>query len=139
MDSQDQRSAVKRLVDVLRGITRFVQFLPFAYLLLYAVLLLTEPFLTDGFMARVSALTYVPPSAVAVLLVLSKSLKLCAWHKTACVFPLSSRVTDFIDNYMLQFTQNEIILINAILGMLALCFIIETYRHFFHGRKKHTV
>ena len=135
MESQDQRSAVKRLVDVLRRITRFVQLLPFAYLLLYAVLLLIEPLVSDVFMAAVSGLAYVPPSVIVATLLLSKTLRLCVWHKAACVFPLSSSVTDFVDNYVIQLTQSEVILVNTILGILALAFLVAAYKHFIYGRK----
>lgn len=49
---------------------------------------------------------------------------------------MSSKIETYIDCRIFQFTENEIILINTIIGVIALLFIIRSYRHFFYGRKR---
>lgn len=134
MDSQDPRSAVSGVLRILRKLTRCIQILPFAYLILYAVVLLTEPFESDAIYEAIGSVAYAPLSGIAFLLFLGRMLKLCVWHKAACLIPVSSRVTDFIDNYILQFTQGEVIIINTVLGVACLLFVILAIRHFAHGK-----
>ena len=126
------RGAADYLVAVLRRVTRTVQLLPFAYLIIYAFALLTEPILPEGLFCLMDDMACVSPASMGVMLLASRMLKLCVWHKTACVLPFASRLTEYIDNYIVTFTQNEIVLINTLLGILVLAFIILAYRHFFH-------
>ena len=135
MDSRDRGSAVKFLVDVFRRITRAAKVLPFLYLALFGLLLIFDWWIPDGVYEATQSLLYIPPSVVILSLFLSKTLNLCIWHKTACVIPLFSRVEGYIDDFVFQFTQNEIIIINTAVGILSLAFIFFAYRHFFYGRK----
>ena len=129
------RGAADYLVAVLRRVTRTVQLLPFAYLVLYALVLLTEPVLPEGLFCIVDDLSCTSPLSIGVMLLASRMLKLCIWHKTACVLPFASRITEYIDNYVVTFTQNEVVIINTILGILSLAFIVAAYRHFFKWTK----
>ena len=131
MDSPDPRSAVKRIVDVMRRITRLVQIIPFVYLAFYALMLLTEHFTPQSILDIEDALLMTSPGITAVFLLLSRVLKLCLWHKTACLLPMSTQITNGIDCFVLQFTQVEVVLINTIIGLGALVFLILAYRHFF--------
>ena len=131
MENPDPRSAVKRIVDVMRRITRLVQLIPFVYLALYALMLLTEHFTPEAILDIEDALLLTSPGITAVFLLLSRVLKLCVWHKTACLLPMSTQVANGIDCFVFQFTQVEVILINSLLGLAALAFLILAYRHFF--------
>lgn len=115
----------------MRRITRAAQLLPFAYLVLYAAVLLTEAFLPDGLFCIVDDIACVSPASVGAMLLAARMLKLCVWHKTACLLPMASRVTEYIDNYIITFTQNEVVIINTLLGLAVLAFIVAAYRHFF--------
>lgn len=130
MGSQDRKN-VDRIILIFRKVTRTVQLLPFVYLSVYAFLLLSETLLPDWLTTLLNALFYVPSSAIVTGLLLSRLLKLCAWHKTACLLPLSSKATEFIDNNIITFTQNEVILINTLLGIVILVFIGAAFKHFF--------
>lgn len=111
-----------------------MQMLPFAYLILYAAVLLFEPAQSDAVIDLACIVAYAPISGVAFFLVVGRMLKLCAWNKAACLIPMSSRVTDFIDNYILQFTQGEVVAINTTLGIICILFVILAIRHFAHGK-----
>lgn len=134
MDSQDQRNAVSGLIRLLRKLTRCIQILPFAYLILYAAVLLTEAFSQNQVYEAICTICFLPVFGIAFLLIIGRMLRLCAWYKAACLMPASSRITDFIDNYILQFTQSEVIIINTALGIICLVFVILAVRHFSHGR-----
>lgn len=135
MERQDPGSAVKRIIAILRKTTRWVQLLPFAYLAVYAMVLLTEPILSDKVYDVVDFFLNVPPIVVAVFLVLSHLLKLCIWHKIACLIPMASRLVNIFDGAIMTLTQGEVVTINTILGFLTIAFICLAYNHIFYGRK----
>jgi len=135
MESPDRR-AVSRLVTVLRKTTRWVQLLPFAYLVVYALVLFTEPILPDNVYTLIDAVLNVPPIVVALFLVLSRLLKLCIWHKIACLIPMLSRIVNAIDSFVITLTQSEVIAINTTLGVMTMLFIIlATHKLLGHGFK----
>ena len=133
MDSQDQRSAVSFVLSVLRKITRAAKFLPFLYLAVFGLVSICEVWTAEAGNELINTLLYIPPPVVFLSLALSKILKLCIWHKTACLFPMLSQVEGLIDQYVFQFTQEEIVFINTAIGMAAIAFIIIAYRHIFNG------
>ena len=134
MDSPDQRGAVSRLVAILRKVTRIVQLLPFAYLLLLSAYLLLSPVLPEWLLLIADNALNLPVSAIIGLLGMGKLLKLCAWFRTACLMPMLTKAESWIDSFIITFTQGEIILINTALGILFLFYIYLSYRHFFHGK-----
>lgn len=131
MDSQDQNGVVSRLVVVLRKITRIVQVLPFAYLLVLAIYLLTECVLPDWMLRIADNILNIPCIAIVGMIGVGRILKLCVWHRAACLLPISTKVESYVDSFVITFTQNEVILFNTCLGILFLGFIAFAYRHFF--------
>ena len=79
---------------------------------------------------------FVSPAVSAGLLLLSGALGMCAWHKTACVLPYSSRLVSFVDTNLFTFTQTELVVINLAIGVAIMAFITLAFRHFFHGKDK---
>lgn len=135
MEAQDPRSGVKYLVGVIRKITRIAQLVPFAYLALYAILLMSESFVPYNVLNWFDTLLYVPPVAVVITLFLSRILKLCAWHKAACLIPSSSQVANFVDSNIVTFTQEEVLVINISIGIITIVFLVMSFRHFFANGK----
>lgn len=107
MDSQDLEGAVSALVVVLKKLTRAVKTLPFIYLIIYVVYLGLDICSAEYIINNIDCLFTVSPSITAIFLLLSKILKLCRWHKTACVIPLSTQLESYTDSFIFQFTQNE--------------------------------
>lgn len=134
MGNQDQRSAVSRLVDILRKTTRVVQIVPFVYLAFYAFYLLTECFLPADIAPALDDVLLVSPSVTIATLTLGRLLRLCYWHKAACLIPYASKIEGYIDSFVITFTENEIILINTATGILTLVFIVLAVRHFANGK-----
>lgn len=133
MDKQDQGGAVSRLVRILRKITRIVQLMPFAYLLLLAVYLLTESFLPEWAVRVADNLLNAPLYAIIGMLGAGKNLKLCQWFRAACLLPMATKVESWVDSFIITFTQGEVVAINTILGILFLAFVALSYRHFAHA------
>lgn len=134
MDSPDRRAAVHKLTTILRKTTRYIQWIPFLFLAVFSVGSLTESFVTESLLCFRDSVISVSPLVSAGLLIFSRLLELCRWHKIACVLPLSTPTADYADNYLFQFTQNEVVAINLTLGIISLAFLVLAKHHFF-GRK----
>lgn len=134
MDSPDPKGAVSRLVAVLRKVTRIVQLLPFAYLLLLSVYLLTEYILPDWVLGVADNVLNAPVVAIIGLLGVGKLFKLCAWFKTACLMPMLPKIESWVDSFVITFTQEEVLCINISMGIIALVFLTAAIRHFAYGR-----
>ena len=140
MENQDQRSAVSAVIGILRRLTRLVQLVPFVYLILYASYLLISWFLPDSILGLLDSIMFVSPATSGGLLVLSRILKLCKWHKAAVMIPFSSQIESYIDIFVFTFSELEIIVINAVMGIAVIIFLILANKHFFHdGRKANPV
>ena len=138
MDSQGQENVVKSLVDKLRRVTRVTQIAPFVFLLFLAIYLLTEPILADWALRIADNILNIPVYVIACLLGLGRLLKLCRWYITACLLPLLTKVTSYVDSFVVTLWQEEVILLNALLGVIYIVFLGFAYHHFFggHGRKE---
>lgn len=135
MDSRDQRGAVSRLVDILRKVTRLVQIAPFVYLALYSLYMICGAFVPDEVVGIADGVMSNSPSVIILFLVLSRLLRLCKWHKAACLIPSASQVEGAVDCYVFQFTQTEVILINILIGLVSLLFLAKANKRFFADGK----
>lgn len=133
MDSLDLRVAVSNLVTVLRKITKIVKALPFIYLGFYAAYIALDLVSSDLLVSILDYFITVTPAVSAVLLVISKALNLCKWHKIACVIPFSSDISTFIDSTILQFTQNEIVIMDLILLIAVSTFSSLAHKNVAYG------
>lgn len=136
MESQDQKDALNKLVNILRKATRLVQLIPFVYLFFYAFYMITSVFASDVFVTFLDTVLSVRPPVIIGMLVASRLFDLCLWHRIACLIPGTSQIENYIDNYVITFTQNEVIAINLIIGLLSVVFLMKAHRHFFYGRER---
>lgn len=137
MENPGQRAgAASSLVAILRKITRIVQIAPFAYLLLLGAILLCESVLPDWALRLASNALDAPIYTTAAMLFFGRILKLCSWFRTACLLPFATKVEGYVDSFVYTLTQNEVVVVNSVLGIVFLVFICVSFRHFFHGRNK---
>lgn len=135
MENRDQRAgAVSSLVRILRKITRVVQIAPFVYLLLLGVCLVCESILPDCLFRLSTNLLNTPVYTIVGMLCVGRWLKLCSWFRAACLLPFTTKAEGYVDSFVYTLTQNEVVIVNAILGITFIVFIILSFRHFFHGR-----
>ena len=136
MDSRDRsRDAASRVIEILRRVTRLVQLAPFAYLALYSFYLIAGVFASEEAVCLADGAMFGSPIVTILFLTLSRLLRLCKWHKVACLIPSASQMEGVVDCYFFTFTQNEIIIINLTLGILSFLFILLANKRFFsNGR-----
>ena len=111
-----------------------MQLAPFAYLVFYIAYLLLGAFVPDDCLTFFDSFMTIHPLTTIGLLFGSRLFKLCHWHKIACLIPMSSQAENYIDCFVLTFTQNEILIINLSLGFLSAVFLVLAIRHFTYGR-----
>lgn len=128
MDNQD---AVKYIISKLRSITTAVQIAPFVYALFYIIALVIYLFASEQIMYMLDAILYVSPIVVIMNLLESRILKLCRWHKTACVLPLIPQVNIIFDDYIYRFSVRvETVHIVMVIAMSVLL-LVAAYNVFF--------
>lgn len=133
MDNRDrQRDAVSKIIGILRRVTRLIQLAPFVYLAIYSAYLLLGCIVPDDIVCLADGVMFSSPLATTAMLVLSRALKLCRWHKAACLIPSASQIEGVVDSYLFTFTQTEIVIINILLGVISFAFLIFAKKHFFH-------
>ena len=120
----------------MRRVTRLVQLAPFVYLAFYSVYLILGCFVPDDMVCLADGLLFSSPLATTAMLLLSRMLKLCRWHKAACLIPSASQIEGVVDSYLFTFTQSEVIAINILLGIISLAFLYIANKHFFHDGRK---
>lgn len=81
-------------------------------------------------------LLYVSPIVIVQFLILSKALRLCGWHKTACSLPLIPQITVLLDNTFVSFSRHaaEYSVITMIIMYVLL--LISAYKVFFCNERK---
>ena len=125
MDNREQAAGqIKRLINKLRYTTLAVQIAPFAYSALYIITLVLYLFCPEPVLMVLDTLFYVSPITVCILLILSRILECCIWHKSACILPLLPQILVFIDRHIVELTEAEsyIAIITPILLSILLLF-----------------
>lgn len=127
MDSDQQGPNLETLVKKLRTITTVVQLLPFVYAVLYVVAMIVYLTGSEASSLVCDHLFYVSPVVVIYNLVLSRSLRLCVWHKTACLLQLFPECIGVIDRLainlsMVAATVNVVSIIVFTLSLLLIAY-----------------
>lgn len=130
MEDRDRRVDLKRLVDILRRVTIAVQVLPFIYSGIYIIVLLIYNFSSDQLQSILDTIFYISPVSIIAFLVLSKLLRLCKWHKSACALPIIPQIVSVIDCYIYTFPVSAVYVFNGMLIAMAVLLLIAAYNVF---------
>lgn len=141
MGSQEREvDRIKYLIGKLRSITLAVQIVPFAYSSLYIISLILYLFCPEPVLRVLDTLFYVSPTVVLMFLVESTILKLCKWHKCACILPIVPQFSVFFDFNIIELTSIEQIIAVVTPITLAALLLVAAYKVFLkpkhNGRKK---
>lgn len=140
MDNPDlNQGKVKSLILLFRKITRFVQLTPFAFLFLYALSSLLRIVSTEILDSFIDVVFYTSPAVTISMLFLSRFMKLCRYHKIACLLPSSTKMLDAIDNYVMTFTWNELAILYSLFGVFCILFLYQSHKIFFGDGRKEAV
>lgn len=131
MENHEQRvDSIKYLVSKLRYITLAVQIMPFVYSFIYILCLVAYLFCSEPILVLLNTLSYVSPVVIIGFLIESKILKLCKWHKTACILPILPQILVFVDYYIIELTEIEAYIAIATPIALSILLLIAAYNVF---------
>lgn len=126
----DNRDAIKYVVSKLRAITLAVQIIPFAYTSIYIITLILYLFASEEVLTILDTFLYVSPIIIICMIVESKVLKLCRWHKTACTLPAIPQINIIIDRYIYEFSIRAEIIHLSIILLMSILLLIASYNVF---------
>lgn len=86
-----------RAVKIAQKATFVVKIMPFVYALLFMACLIAYFFTSDDLQTILDTIFYVSPITIIFALILSKTFKLCKWHRLQCVLPLFPQVIVITD------------------------------------------
>lgn len=104
--------------------------MPFIYTVPYVVSIIASYFLSYDSARIFDTLFYVSPITVGAFLVLSRLLRLCKWHRTACILPLLPHVVSFIDYYIIELTEVAAQVNIILFGSMAVLLLVAAYNVF---------
>ena len=115
-------------IQILRRVTRTVKIAPFALAVLYMFSMIGYMLFSDYVSTILDYLFYISPSTIVILLLLSKSTKMCVWHRLECILPLVSMLPALFDEMIMNLT-NVAAYINA--STIALVFLASLLNAYF--------
>jgi hypothetical protein len=129
--ARDQKPLdLEGLVKTLRYVTTAVQVLPFIYTVLYIISLAVSFFAPDSVVWIVDTMFYASPVTAFSFLVLSRILRLCKWHRRACLLPIIPQVVSFVDYYIIELSEIVAQVNIAVFGSMGLLLLVAAYNVF---------
>lgn len=104
--------------------------MPFIYTAIYLISISLSYAIPEDYIWILDTLFYVSPVTISAFLVLSKLLRLCRWHKTACVLPLLPQVVSFTDYYIIELTEVAAQVNIILFGSMAVILLVAAYNVF---------
>ena len=112
------------IVSILRKVTKVVKIYPFVYAILYALCMFGYMIGSEGLSCALDQLFYTSPISILFALILSRSLKLCKWHKLECILPMIPLIHLAIDSYIIPLSNvSAIINVGTIIAICILSLI----------------
>ena len=131
MGQEDRKPLdLKGLVSTLRHVTTAVQVVPFVYVALYILTLVSYNFISEDAQTLMDTLFYVSPVTVLAFLFLSRVLRLCKWHRRAVVLPLIPQVVSFLDYYIIDLSEVAVRVNFYVILSMSVLLLIAAYNVF---------
>lgn len=128
-----EESKILGAIQILRKVTKTVKVAPFVLAVLFMVSMIGYMLFSDTVAVVLDYLFYISPSTIVILLILSKSTKMCVWHRLECVLPMVSMLPALFDDMIMNLT-NVAAYINA--STIALIFLASLLNAYFVFIKK---
>lgn len=126
MERQERK--ILGAIQILRRVTKTVKIAPFVLAVLYMLSMIGYMVFSDTIATILDYLFYISPSTIVILLILSKSTKMCVWHRLECVLPMVSMLPALFDDLIIELT-NVAAYINA--STIALIFLLSLLNAYF--------
>ena len=131
MEHREQENALQRIAKSFKYTIRTVKAVPYLFLIVYSAYLILT---CVGKQEIANILDFIfgySVSGCIILLIMSRKLGLCIWHKIACMFPMLSLVVIVVDSHFFYLTFEETIFINISILVFIVCYLIWSFFHFF--------
>lgn len=111
-------------------ITRAVQIAPFVYAGIYILCMFAYLFVSEEICCVLDTLFYTSPLMLVIFLIQSKILKLCRWHKTACILPIIPQISVLIDSYITDMSEAYATMSICLPVAMMLILLVAAYKVF---------
>jgi len=136
MEKDQQRLNLEGLVRKLRSVTLAVQLLPFVYGFLFVLAMVAYLVLPEWISVICDHLFYVSLVVIIYNLILSRTLKLCAWHRAACLVPLLPELVSVADQTIIDLSEQAAVINIWTIITMTFILLISAYKVFFsNGRR----
>lgn len=137
MDNQGESDErIKRLILTLRDITLAVQIAPFVISLLYILGITTQLLFSGDTSWLFSIILYTPPPIILIMLIFSRMLHLCKWHRLACALPLVPFCFTMIDAYLIELSDIAVWILNGLALAMIIMLLMAAYNVFLKPHHK---
>ena len=136
MGKDQQRLNLEGLVRKLRSVTLAVQLLPFVYGFFFILAMVAYRVLPEWVSVVCDHLFYVSLVVIIYNLILSKTLRLCGWHKAACVVPLFPELVSLADQTVIELTEMAAAINMWVIAMMTFVLLVSAYKVFFSDGRK---
>lgn len=104
-----------------------VQVFPFVYAVLFILLYGSYSFITNETIRFVIDYSFfVSPIVVFAHYIYSRMLRMCVWHRIACLLPVLTQIVDVLDTFVVSISRNgmTITVVTIIVSMIIYGFAI---------------
>ena len=129
---------ILRVVKILRNATKVVKLMPFIYAIVYILCMVGYLLFSDEVATLLDKLFYVSPVSIIFSLCLSRTLKMCVWHKIECILPLLPTLLVFVDEFIMQFTVLYAYINVILISFLCIASLINAYFVFIKPKNNET-
>ena len=115
------------IVQILRRTTALVKWFPFVYTFIFIGTMCSYYWISEDVASTLDTMLYTSPLFMIFVLILSRILKLCKWHKLQCCLPLYPIILVNIDKYIIHINKLTTGFLIASVIMLCLISLINAY------------
>lgn len=132
----EKENKILGAIQILRRVTRTVKVAPFILAVLYMMSMVGYLLFSDTVSVILDYLFYISPSTIVILLILSKSTKMCVWHRLECILPIVAMIPALIDDFIMQFTNSATIVNISTIAIIFALSLVNAYFVFIKPRNE---
>ena len=114
-------------IQILRKVTKTVKIAPFILAALYMFSMIGYMLFSDSVSVILDYLFYVSPTTIVLLLLLSKAIKMCIWHRLECVLPLVALLPGLFDDLIMTLSNIAAHINIILIALVCLASLINAY------------
>lgn len=123
-------------IQILKSVTKTVKIAPFVLAVLYILSMVGYMLFSDTVATILDYLFYISPSTIVILLILSKSTKMCVWHRLECILPMVSMLPALFDELIMSLTNVAAYINASTIAFIFLASLLNAYFVFIKPRNE---